>query len=142
MVFPTYSTQVVVEGHDRVRHFHAQEDVTQGQVVKLDTDNAGRSVEPSDGDGEKAYGVALYDQSSGGQVAVAGPGAVVRAVSSTGSISSGDWVATHGSSGDPGTLDSGASGEYYFGMALEDDTGSNTEASVIVHVHPAINGAP
>lgn len=130
MTFPTYTDQVVVEGHENVRHFEANEDVTQGQVVKLDTDNSGRTVEPSDSDGEQAIGVALHDESSGSQVAVATEGAVVRGVSGTGSISSGDYLATHGSSGDEGEVDSAASGDAIVGYALEDDTGTG-EGSII-----------
>lgn len=142
MTFPTYTDQVVVEGHEHVYHYRAQEDVTQGQLVKLDADDSGRSVEPSDTDGEQVYGVALYTQSSGGQVAVAGPGSVVRGVSATGSVSSGDWVASDGGTSDAGELETAASGDHVAGIAIQDDTGSGTEASLIFHVHPAIYGSP
>lgn len=142
MTFPTYTTQVVVEGHENVRHFEANEDLLQGQLVKLDTGNTARSVEPSDTDGEQAYGFALADYSSGEQAAVAGPGSVVRGVSSTGSITSSDRLASHGGTGDEGELDTAASGDHVVGIALEDDTGSGTEASQLVHVWPMIFGNP
>lgn len=142
MTFPTYSDQVLVEGHEHLRHFEAQEDVTQGQLVKLDTDDSGRTVEPSDTDGEAAYGFALYDASAEEQVAVAGPGAVVRAVSSTGSITSGDTVASHGGTGDEGEVDTAASGDHVVAVALQDDTGSGTEGSLVCEVVRGIYGNP
>lgn len=132
----------MVEGHEHVKHFNAQEDVTQGQVVKLDTDNSGRSVEPSDTDGEKVYGLALYTASSGEQVAVAGPGTVVRGVSATGTITSGARVASDGGTSDEGEIETAASGDHVLGIALEDDTGSGTEASIVLQIHPMIYGNP
>lgn len=132
MAFRTYSDQVLLEG-DNVHRFRAKEDVSQGQLVKFDTDDSGRTVEPSDTDGEGALaGFALYDASSGDMVSVAMPGCIVRATSGTGSITSGDWVASHGSSGEEGEVDSAVSGDYAAGKALEDDAGSNDD--VIVHV--------
>lgn len=142
MTFPTYTDQVLAEGHEHVRHFEAAEDVTQGQLVKLDTNNAGRTVEPSDADGEKAIGVALYTRSAGQQVAVATSGAIVRAVSSTGTIASGDFIASHGGTGDEGELDTAASGDFTVGVALEDDTGSGTEGSIVIQVDTGIYGNP
>lgn len=142
MTFPTYASNVLVEGHEHVYYFEAAEGVTQGHVVKLDGNTASRSVEPSDTDGEKVFGVALHDQSSGAQVAVAGPGAVVRAVSATGSISSGAWLASDGGTSDEGELETAASGDHVFGIALEDDTGTGTEGSIVALVHPAIYGNP
>lgn len=134
MTFPTYTDQVVQEGHENVRTFEAAEDVTQGQLVKLDTNNTGRTVEPSDTDGEQGIGYALYTRSSGQEVPVAMEGAIVRAVSSTGTIASGDYVASHGGTGDEGELDTAASGDAIVGYALEDDTGTGTEGSILVYV--------
>lgn len=134
MTFPTYTDQVLVEGHGAVRHFEAAEAVTQGQLVILDTDNAGRTVEPSDTDGEQAIGFALYDAASGEQVPVATEGAVVRAVSATGSISSGDYLASDGGTSDEGEVEGAASGDALVAYALEDDTGSGTEGSIICQV--------
>lgn len=142
MTFPTYTTNVVKEGHDNIRTFEAAEAVTQGQAVKLDGNNAGRTVEPSDTDGEKCIGFAVYDASSGEEVAVAINGAVVRAVSATGSISSGDWVASDGGTSDEGELETAASGDHPIGIALADDTGTGTEASVEVLVDTSIYGNP
>lgn len=134
MTFPTYSGQVILEGHDSLRSFEAKEALTQGQLVKLDTDGSGRTVEPSDTDGEKAYGFAIADYSSGEEATIAGPGAIVRVVSSTGTISSGDPIASHGGTGDEGEVDTAASGDWIVAVALQDDTGTGTEGSVIVQV--------
>lgn len=135
MTFVTYTDNVLVEGHENVHHFEAAEDVLQGQVVELDSDNAGRTVEPHDQDGAgPMYGVALYDQSSGAQVAVAGPGAIVRGVSGTGSISSGDFVTGEGSTGEAGEVMAATSGDRLIGVALQDDTGTGTEGSIVFQV--------
>ena len=131
MVFRTYTDQVGIETDTgSARHFEAAEDISQGQLVKLDTDSAGRTVEPSDTDGETAYGIAAYDASSGDELLVYGPGCVVLATSGTGTISSGDYVASHGASGEEGELDTAATGDYIIGVALEDDTGTNDDVVV------------
>lgn len=144
MTFPTYSDQVVQEhGKSSVTYFEAAEDLTQGQLVKLDTDNSGRTVEPSDTDGEQAIGFVEYDVSSGDMASVAVAGSVVRAVSSTGTISSSDAIASHGGTGDEGEVDTAASGDWIIGTALEDDTGSDTEGTILVFVsHPNPYGNP
>ena len=141
MTFPTYSDQVLQEG-DNLKHYEAAEAIEQGQLVKADTDSSGRTVEPCDTDGEKALGFAVYTVASGEEVAVAMDGTVVRAVSSTGTIGSGDFVASHGGTGDEGTLDTAASGDHFVGIATQDDTGTNTEGSVIVYVNLGIYGNP
>lgn len=139
MTFVTYSDQVLQEeGSGAILHFNAAEDVKQGQLVKADTDASGRGVEPSDTDGENALGFALYSRSSGQQVAVAMAGTVVRAVSGDGNISSGDYVASHGGTGDEGEVESAASGDNYVGVALEDDSGDSTEGSAIIFVNPGL----
>lgn len=139
MTFPTYSNQVLQEeGSGAIQHFNAAEDVKQGQLVKADTGASSRGVEPSDTDGENAVGFALYSRSSGSQVAVATNGTIVRATSGTGSISSGDFVASHGGTGEEGEVASAASGDNYVGVALQDDTGSGTEGSVIVYVNTGL----
>lgn len=133
------SDQVLLEG-DNVHHYSANEAVTQGQLVELDTDDSGRTVEPSDADGGKAIGFALYDASSGEQVPVAQTGCVVRATSGTGSVSSGDFVASHGATGEEGEVDSAASGDYTVGVALEDDAGTNDDVIVYVDLARPVNG--
>lgn len=144
MTFPTYTTDVVQEhGESSVTYFEANEDLTQGQLVKLDGNNSGRTVEPSDTDGEQAIGFVEYDVSSGDMASVAVAGSVVRAVSSTGTIASGDAIASHGGTGDEGEVDTAASGDWIIGTAFADDTGSDTEASVEVFVsHPNPYGNP
>lgn len=133
MTFPTYTDQVVVEGHDNLRHFEANEDVSQGQLVKADSNDAGRTVEPSDTDGEKALGVATYDASSGEQVAVAAEGAIVRGSTATDNITSGDYLASDGATGDEGQVTSAASGDAIVGVALQDSTGTG-ETSIVFQV--------
>lgn len=144
MTFPTYTENVVEHaGENAILHFEANEDVNQGQALKLDTNSTARTVEPSDTDGEKCIGFAEYTQSSGAMVSVATAGAIVRAVSHTGTISSGDSVASHGGTGDEGALDTAASGDWIIGTALADDTGSAVEDSVDVLVsHPNPYGNP
>lgn len=138
MTFPTYSNQVLQEeGSGAILHFNAAEDVQQGQVVKADSDAASRGVEPADTAGESALGVALYTRSSGSEVAVAMAGTVVRAVSNTGSISSGDFVAVDPTTNE-GELASATSGDNYVGYALQDDTGSNSEGTVVIFVNPGL----
>jgi hypothetical protein len=133
MTFPTYTDQVVQHpGDNSVLYFNAKEDLTQGQAVKLDTDGSGRTVEPAT-TGDKAIGFVEYDVSSGDMASVAVAGAVVRAVSNTGSISSGDAV-TVDSGTNEGELKSAASGDWIIGTALQDDTGSNTEGTILVLV--------
>jgi len=132
MAFRTYTDQVLLEG-SCVHHYEAQEDVSQGQLVKYDTDDSGRTVEPSDSDGEDLLaGFALYSASAGEQVAVAQTGTIVRATSGTGSISSGDEVASHGGTGEEGEVASAASGDYVIGRAISDDSGSNDDVIVFV----------
>lgn len=136
MVFRTYTDQVdVATDTGSARTFTAAEAILQGQLVKMDSDDAGRTVEPSDTDGEVAYGVAAYDAASGDDVLVFGPGCVVKATSGTGSIASNQFVASHGASGEEGELASAATGDYIVGIALEDDAGTNDD--VIVEILPS-----
>jgi len=133
MVFRTYSDEVgVATDTGSNRTFTAAEAISQGQLVKLDTDDSARTVEPSDTDGESAYGFAAYDATAGQEVLVYGATCVVRATSGTGTISSGDRVASHGGTGEEGEVDTAASGDIVVGVALEDDTGANDD--VIVEV--------
>lgn len=144
MVFRTYEEQVLQEG-DASHTFEAAEAVEQGQLVKADVDNSGRTVEPSDTDGEPALGFALYSAAAGEDVAVALPGCVVRATSATGTIASGDYVSSAGGAGgEEGELQTatntttsdgtaaGTEGTDIVGIALADDAGVNDD--VIVYV--------
>lgn len=132
MTFPTYTGQVVVEGHENLRSFHAQEDISAGQVVKADTDNSDRSVEPADTNGEQAIGVAAEDATAGEQVRVATEGAVVR-VSPDDAVTSGNFLAVD-SGTDEGEVTPAASGDAIIGVALQDSTGTNTEAGLVMQV--------
>lgn len=144
MTFVSYTDQVVEHaGENSVLSFEAAEDILQGQLLELDTDSSGRTVEPSDADGGAAIGFAEYTVSSGDMVSVAVAGSIVRAVSGTGSISSGDPVSAEGSTGEEGEVQAATSGDWIIGTALEDDTGTATEGSLLVLVsHPNPYGNP
>lgn len=132
MTFATYTDQVVEHpGENSVLSFEAQEDILQGQLVKLDTDNSGRTVEPVDSDGEAAIGFAEYGVSSGDMVSVAVAGAVVRATAGA-SVSSGDPVSAEGSTGEEGEVQTATSGDWIIGTALEDSTGSAGDAHNLI----------
>lgn len=131
MVFRTYTDEVLLEG-DNIKHFEAAEAVQQGQLVELDTGSAGRTVEPSDADGAAAIGFALYDAAAGAEVAVACSGCVVRGTSGTGTISSGDAVASHGATGEEGEVDTAGAGDVPVGFAVEDDAGDGGDVVVYV----------
>lgn len=144
MVFRTYVDDVLIEG-DATHTFEAAEAIEQGQLVKADLNNTGRTVEPSDTDGEPALGFALYSVSAGEDVAVAMEGTVVRATSGTGTIVSGAYLSSAGGvTGEEGEVQTatdtvmsdgtaaGTEGTDIVGIALEDDDGANDD--VIVYV--------
>ena len=136
MAFRTLQTDVVQAGDD-LASYTAEEDVLQGQVVKLGAD--GYTVEPSDTDGEAVIGVATYDASSGDSVAVAETGCEVLATSGTGSISAGDKVASHGATGEEGEVATAASGDYVLGDALQDDAGDGDDVYVKIDLQGQVN---
>lgn len=128
MTFATYQDQVVQHaGENSILYFEATEDILQGQLVELDTDNSGRTVEPSDADGGQAIGFAEYGVSSGDMVSVATAGAVVRATAGA-SISSSDPVSAEGATGEEGEIQTATSGDWIIGTALQDSTGSDGDA--------------
>lgn len=128
MVFRTYTDQVGVETDTgSSRSFTAGEAILQGQLVKVSAD---RTVIPSDTDGENAYGIASYDAAAGETVQVYGPGCVVLATSGTGTVSAGDFVTSHGGTGEEGELDTATTGDVVVGVALEDDSGANDDLLV------------
>lgn len=132
MVFRTYTDEVRREG-DNTKSFEAAEPILQGQLVKLDTDSPGRTVEPSDTDGEAIIGFAEYDAAAGQDVSVCLTGTVVRATSATGTITSGTYVASGGGvTGEEGEVKAHAAGEHTVGVALEDDAGANGDVWVYV----------
>lgn len=131
MAFRTYTDEVLLEG-DNLKSFVAAEAITQGQLVKLDTDSAGRTVEPSDTDGEAAIGFAIADAAAGDDLAVAMTGTVVRATSGSGTVASGDGIASHGGTGEEGEVDTAGVADYSVGIALEDDAGDGGDVTVYV----------
>jgi hypothetical protein len=136
MAFRTLNTDVVQEG-DNLSSFTAEEDVAQGQVVKLGAN--GYSVEPSDTDGERVIGVATYDATDGETVAVAMSGCEVLATSGTGSVTAGDPVASHGATGEEGEVATAASGDYVLGDALQDDAGDGDDVYVKLDLGGQVN---
>ena len=134
MVFRTYSKPVLLEparAGAETREFVAEEDILQGQVVDKGGTNSDE-VEPCDEDGARPVGVALFDASAGDTVTVLQEGARARLTSGTGTISAGDPIATHGSSGEEGEVDTAASGDFVMGTALKDDVGTNDDVEVIL----------
>lgn len=132
MVFRTYTDEVRRQGTN-TKSFEAAEAILQGQLVKLDTDSAGRTVEPSDTDGEAGIiGFAEYDAAAGDDVSVCMTGCEVRATSGTGTVTSGDPVASHGGTGEEGEVDTAATGDTPIGIAIADDNGDGGDVWVIV----------
>lgn len=143
MVFRTYTDDVLIDG-ENTRRYEAAEAILAGQTVKADQDSAGRTVEPSDADGEAVLGVALQDAAAGQQVTVARDGCIVRATSGTGTIASGDPVASHGATGEEGELDTAVEsdatvatpveGDFILGWANADDAGANDDVIVEINL--------
>jgi predicted RNA-binding protein with EMAP domain len=123
----TEPTQGIVEEGDRLVPYTANEDVIRGQVVKVaGADNA---VQPSDTDGENTIGVATQTVSAGDQVTVALPGCEVEFTAGTGTISRGDFVTSHGATGNEGEVDSAsATGDNIVGLVTE---GSSSQGDLI-----------
>lgn len=144
MAFRTYSKPVLLEPAKvgQTRSYVAEEAILQGQLVKAGgTDSA--QVEPSDTDGERVLGVALYDAAAGEAVTVAVEGQKVRLTSGTGTISAGDPVASHGATGEEGEVDTAASGDYVLGRADADDAGDGGDVEVVLNPEgPSYGGAP
>lgn len=132
MAFPSYTGQVVVHGHEHLLSFQADEAINRGQVVKTDTDTSGRTVEPADSSGELAIGVAAEDASSGEQVRVAMEGATVR-VSPDDTVTAPSLVAVDAGTNE-GEVTPASSGDSIIGQALQDSTGTNVEAGLIMVV--------
>lgn len=147
MVFRTYSKPVLLkparDSGTNIDAFVAEEDVLQGQVVKPGGTNADE-VEPSDTDGERCAGVALFDASAGETVAVVRQG-YCRLTDGSGSISADDRLASHGGTGEEGEVDTAASGDHVFGLArfAGDGDGSDVEAYVdFIQSEHSLGGAP
>lgn len=119
MVFTEITDDIERIGPDKgtAYSFNAEENVIAGQAVKLDADNG---VEPSDTDGEACIGVATQTVSAGDQVMVAGPGSRVLFTGGAAGISAGDFLASHGGTGEEGEVNTGdATGDYIVGVAHE-----------------------
>lgn len=136
MVFRDISTGIVEYG-DNLVSMTANEDVKRGQLVKVAGEDHG--VQPSDTDGEVAFGFATQTVSSGDQVTVATSGTEVLATAGTGSVSRGDRVASHGATGEEGEVDTAATGDFVVGIALEAGAGDGDDVRVWVDLGGEVN---
>lgn len=119
-----------MDSGDALLPYTANEDVLRGQVVKIQGEDNG--VGPSDTDGEAVLGVATQTVSAGDQVTVAMPGCEVILTSGTGTVTRGDVLASHGATGEEGEVDTAATGDYGFAVALEDDAGANDDVRAFI----------
>lgn len=109
--------------------FIADSAVTAGQVVALVGDN---SVAPSSTDGEQCVGVATQTKAAGDRVQVAGPGTRVRFTAGA-SVSANTQLASHGGTGDNGTVAdvASAAGDYCIGQAFEAGAAGETVRGIV-----------
>ena len=121
----------------RIESYVAEEAVLQGQAVKPGGTNSDE-VEPSDTDGERVVGIAMYDAAAGELVDVVRRG-TCRLTSGTGSISANDPIASHGGTGEEGEVAGAASGDYVFGVARNDDVADGDD--VIADVDTTDSGS-
>lgn len=137
MVFRTLAEDVLIDsGVDaNLRSYTAEASVLAGQVVTHGT--AEDSVTPSTTDGEDVLGVAVEDAAAGSQVTVARDGTKVRATSGTGTISTGDWVGSHGGTGEAGEVDTAVVADAKLGIAQGPDAGDGGDVVVEINVSPS-----
>jgi len=130
--FRTYSKPVLLRpARDSaiIESYVAEEAISQGQVVAEGGTNADE-VEPSDTDGERCHGIALFDAAAGEMVDVLKQG-YARVTSGTNSVSAGDPIASHGATTE-GSVDTAASGDHVFGVARFAASGSNAAMEAYV----------
>lgn len=130
--FRTYSKPVLLRparANAEIESYVAEEAVSQGQVVKEGGTNADE-VEPSDTDGERVVGVAMWDASAGEVVDVVRRG-YCRVTSGTNTVSAADPIASHGGTTE-GSVDTADSSDYIFGVARFAATGSNAALEAYV----------
>lgn len=130
MAFTEPSQDIELLGPDKggAYGFTADEDVLAGQVVKI---GSNQGVEPSDTDGEVVAGVATQTKASGDQVQVAGPGTRVRFTLGA-TANAGEWVASHGATGEEGQVTSAATGDYVIGMIFEGGSSGDTVRGIVL----------
>jgi hypothetical protein len=128
---------IVQSPFENLLSFKANEDVKRGQLVKVAGEDIG--VQPSDTDGEEVIGFATQTVSSGDMVTVATSGNEVKATSGTGAVSRGDYVASHGATGEEGEIATAGSGDFTIGQAIEDDVGTNDDVRIIVDLGGQVN---
>lgn len=146
MAFRTMSKPVLVRparSGARIESYVCEEAVKQGQVLKAGGTNSDEA-EPSDTDGERCLGIAMYAQSAGGVVDVVVQG-TCRLTSGTGTVSADDRIASHGATGEEGEVDTAASGDHVIGHARFDDVGTNDDVVCYVDFiqsEHSLGGAP
>lgn len=109
--------------------FTADVAVEAGQLVTLTGD---QSVSPSTTDGEVCIGVATQSVAQGDEVMVVGGSGRVLVTGGAAGISAGDELASHGGTGDDGTVDTASGvGDYIVGYALESGGAGDTLVAVV-----------
>lgn len=119
MAFSAPSEDIVPEGDD-LRGAIAAEDVIRGQIVKITEAGFPPRVEPSDADGEDVYGIVTQTVSSGETCTVATEGTEANFTAGTGTVSAGDYLTSHGGTGEEGQVDTAsATGDSLVGVAYQ-----------------------
>ena len=108
--------------------FTANGAIEAGQVVTLVGD---QTVSASTTDGEVCIGVATQSVADGDEVMVVGNSGRVLVTGGASGISAGDELASYGGTGDDGTVNTAASGDYIVGYALESGGAGDTLVAVV-----------
>ena|SRR6056297_1183516 len=108
--------------------FTANGAIEAGQVVSLVGD---QTVSASTTDGEVCIGVATQSVADGDEVMVVGNSGRVLVTGGASGISAGDELASYGGTGDDGTVNTAASGDYIVGYALESGGAGDTLVAVV-----------
>jgi len=108
--------------------FTADGAIEAGQVVSLVGD---QTVSASTTDGEVCIGVATQSVADGDEVMVVGNSGRVLVTGGASGISAGDELASYGGTGDDGTVNTAASGDYIVGYALESGGAGDTLVAVV-----------
>lgn len=136
--FPTI-TKVLVHG-DNIGNFKAGETIKAGQVVGIAATGESMTVVVMDGtSGEKPFGVALHNASSGDYLAVALVGCIVYVANEddTTAIDAGSWLEATGTMGTVLAANETPSGATVtprdcIGIALDDIPGGGTGRCLIM----------
>jgi len=108
--------------------FTADGAVEAGQLVSL---VGNQTVSASTTDGEVCIGVATQSVADGDEVMVVGNSGRVLVTGGASGISAGDELASYGGTGDDGTVNTAATGDYIVGYALESGGAGDTLVAVV-----------